>query len=87
MPAGPIGSCWASGSWTDTCWEVDTWADVAALAFILDLNSRLYAFLQDFYSSTADLNTLGTRYLREQTSGDYNTRWRELVQDATDAMT
>ena len=30
MPAGPIGSVWTSGSWSDTCWEVDTWADAVA---------------------------------------------------------
>lgn len=29
MPAGPIGSCWASGSWTDVSWEADTWANDA----------------------------------------------------------
>jgi hypothetical protein len=28
MPAGPVGSVWASGTWTDTCWEENTWADV-----------------------------------------------------------
>lgn len=26
MPAGPIGACWAAGSWLDTAWEADTWA-------------------------------------------------------------
>jgi hypothetical protein len=29
MPAGPIGSVWATGSWPDTAWEANTWADVA----------------------------------------------------------
>lgn len=27
MPAGPVGSVWAAGSWSDTCWEAGTWAD------------------------------------------------------------
>jgi len=27
MPAGPIGSSWASGSWPDTAWEQFSWAD------------------------------------------------------------
>lgn len=27
MPAGPIGSCWASSTWSDTAWEANTWAD------------------------------------------------------------
>lgn len=27
MAAGPIGSCWASGSWSNTAWEANTWAD------------------------------------------------------------
>lgn len=26
MPAGPIGACWASGSWSDTAWEENTWS-------------------------------------------------------------
>lgn len=30
MPAGPIGSSWATGSWSDTAWEVGTWADLPA---------------------------------------------------------
>lgn len=29
MPAGPIGSKWATGSWSDTCWEVGTWSSGA----------------------------------------------------------
>lgn len=57
------------------------------LDFVLDLNTRLTVFLRDFYSSTSDLPTLSTRYLAEEVTGDYNVRWRQLVQDATDAMT
>lgn len=30
MPAGAIGSCWASGSWLDTAWEADSWAGAVA---------------------------------------------------------
>lgn len=31
MAAGPIGAVWASGSWTDTCWEEFTWAEEGAV--------------------------------------------------------
>lgn len=27
MPAGPVGSVWTSGSWSNTAWEENTWAD------------------------------------------------------------
>lgn len=27
MPAGPVGSSWKAGSWSDTAWEAGTWAD------------------------------------------------------------
>lgn len=27
MPAGPIGDCWATGSWEDTAWEDGAWQD------------------------------------------------------------
>ena len=30
MPAGPVGSVWASGSWSATAWEENTWADASA---------------------------------------------------------
>lgn len=26
MAAGPIGSCWAPGTWPDTTWEENTWS-------------------------------------------------------------
>jgi hypothetical protein len=29
MPAGPIGSCWLDGSWSDTAWETGTWAGLS----------------------------------------------------------
>jgi hypothetical protein len=61
-------------------------ATVAALAFVLDLNTRLLVFLRDHYSvSGGDLTSLATRYLAGL-SGDYNVRFRKLIQDATDAM-
>ncbi len=28
MPAGPIGPCWALGSWVVTAWEAGTWAGI-----------------------------------------------------------
>ncbi len=36
MPAGPIGSCWASGSWSATAWEANTWEAQAAVPSTLD---------------------------------------------------
>lgn len=30
MPAGPIGTCWAVGSWSDTAWEAGTWEEQGA---------------------------------------------------------
>lgn len=31
MAAGPVGSVWAAGTWTDVCWTADTWATALAL--------------------------------------------------------
>lgn len=89
MPAGPVTGCWAAGVWADTVWEVGVWADVAALLdFVLDKNTRLMAYLRDFYTvSAGDLTTLSTRYLREECTGEYTARFRQLEHDATDAMT
>lgn len=28
MPAGPIGTCWAPGSWLSTAWEAGSWRAV-----------------------------------------------------------
>lgn len=88
MAAGPVGSVWATGSWTDTCWEEFTWADAADLAFVLDLNTRLRVYLCDLYGlpATTDSTTLVARYLASQT-GEMNARFRKLISDATDAMT
>jgi hypothetical protein len=30
MPAGPIGSSWATDSWPDTAWEANSWADLGS---------------------------------------------------------
>jgi len=30
MPAGAVGSVWATGSWSDTCWETGTWGTASA---------------------------------------------------------
>lgn len=59
----------------------------AALAFVLDLNTRIAVYLRDFYTApTAEVTPLTGRYLNTLT-GDMTARWRTLVQDATDAMT
>lgn len=89
MAAGPIGSVWAAGSWADDCWEADTWADLASgtLPFTGDLNTRLLQFLRDHYSTnSSDLTTLATKYMDSLTSGDRNQKWKQMEQDAHDAM-
>jgi hypothetical protein len=89
MPAGAIGSVWTAGSWADDCWEAGTWADASAgaLPFVGDMNTRVLAYLRDYYTvSEGDLTTLATRYMNELTTGDRNQKWHQLVQDATDAM-
>ena len=88
MAAGPIGPTWATGSWPDTTWQANTWSStVPVLGFVLDLNTRLRVFLQDHFATPiTDLTTLTTRYLRTLT-GDWTARMRQLIKDATDAMT
>ena len=87
MPAGAVGTTWAAGVWTDTCWEALTWADALALQFVLDVNTRVLRYLRHHYSApTGDLNALTLRYLNAQT-GEMNARWHKLVTDATAAMT
>jgi hypothetical protein len=88
MPAGAVGSCWAADSWSATAWEANSWADAEALAFVLDLNTRILVYLRDFYSDAdGDLSTLIKRYLESADSGtgDMTQRFKNLIQDATDA--
>lgn len=87
MPAAPIGSCWAAGSWSDTAWEALTWRDAGTLAFVLDMNTRCRVYLCDLYSvpTESDLTTLVHRYVNSQT-GEMTARILKLIKDATDAM-
>lgn len=89
MPAGPVNNPpWATGAWSDTAWEANTWSFVEiALAFVLDLNTRLRVYLSEYYSlpATADTTAMTQRYLAAQT-GEYNARFQKLIRDATDAM-
>lgn len=43
MPTGPVGSCWQSGSWSDTCWQADSWEDfVSSLSpFVLERDFQI----------------------------------------------
>ena len=88
MPAGPIGSCWAAGSWSDTAWEENSWADSLVLVFVLDMNTRLQVYLCAIYSAdaTSDLTFKVDRFIDAET-GEVNARMAELIQDATDSMT
>lgn len=50
MPAAPIGSSWASGSWTDTSWEAGTWADIGSnpiAAVFGDLTTLFRGYVDD----------------------------------------
>lgn len=88
MPAGAVGTCWAADSWPDTAWEAGAWTDAveSALAFVLDLNTRLLVYLRDHFSApSGELTTLTTRYLHTL-SGDFTARFQRLIKDATDAM-
>lgn len=68
--------------------EVLWTAAAGPAAFILDLNTRLRVFLEAYYSlspSTADLTSMIAKYLRDMltVTGDYDTRFRRLIDDAT----
>lgn len=58
------------------------------IAFVADLNTRLHVYLCAYYSASAssDLTALVTRYLNEDATGDYTARMRQLIADATEAM-
>lgn len=84
MPAGAIGSCWQTGSWSDTAWEAFTWAAAAVATLASDLNTRLRVYLATLYGlpQTSDLTAMVVRNLRGRT-GDMNNRFRALIQDAS----
>jgi hypothetical protein len=83
MPAGPIGSCWASGSWSNTAWEANTWSSATVVAFIQDMNTRIASYLRTLYSAPgADASTLIVRYLASKT-GEMTARFQQLIDDAT----
>jgi len=51
-----------------------------------DLDTRkIVAFILTFYSANAarDTTQLIQKYLNEQCTGDYNTRWKKLLTDAS----
>lgn len=62
MAAGPIGSVWASGSWTDVCWEENTWAATLGYPTTLgDLTTLYSAYLETLredYAPEDDMNTM-----------------------------
>lgn len=62
------------------------WQTAAALAFILDMNTRIFAYLCSFYSvdmATSDNTSLTRRYLDTQLTGEHTARFRQLMDDAT----
>lgn len=51
MAAAAIGSVWKSGSWSNTCWEENTWDDaelpaavVSAIPYIFKSKPSTYTF-------------------------------------------
>lgn len=86
MAAGPVGTTWAVGSWSDLAWEALTWADASAINVdATDLNTMLLQYLQQLYAVTnTDLTTLITRYLQAY-DGDKSNGFKALVAAATAA--
>lgn len=80
-----MASTWG-GSW-GSAWG-DSWGTLGggvAGNAILDLNTRIHRFLNDFYSSSPDkdINALMNKYLAEETTGEYVARVLQLIEDAT----
>ena len=62
------------------------WTSPAQAAFILDLNTRIFVYLVGLYGldpATADLTSMMMRHLDAQTSGDYDQRLQQLIDEAT----
>jgi hypothetical protein len=86
VPSGPVGSVWATGSWSNTAWEANVWANIGVIVgnTILDINTRIAVYLRSFYSApNGDPNTLIVKYLREEVGGEYTARLKRLIEDAT----
>ena len=88
MPAGPVGSVWASGSWSDTAWEANTWANaLAAPAAFGDLTTLFVHYVEDLHDATPtepDSNTLVRDDLPNVVAGtveraDRNTQYAEYL--------
>ena len=89
MAAGPIGSCWASGSWPDTAWEENTWAGAGAggYAFTGDLTtvfSRYVDALHDAALVASDSDTLVANDVDNMVAAtveraDRNTQYNEYL--------
>lgn len=59
----------------------------AALAFVLDVNTRIMVYLRDLYAVSAGENTALTRRRMDAlSSGDANQRLLQIIADATAAM-
>lgn len=85
MAAGPVGTVWKSGSWTDTSWAAGTWASSSTAGNTnADLNTRLSLYLHSYYGLTPqkDLTSLTNRYMNGLT-GERNARWAQMIDDAT----
>ena len=79
---------WGSGVWGDLVWGPNVWpSSGVSIQLEPDMNTRLLLYLQAYYSVTnPDLTTLATRYMNGLTTGDRNQKFKQMMQDATDAM-
>ena len=59
------------------------WTAGAALAFILDLNTRLFVYLKTLYPNSNDLTEMTAKRLAAMSQTDYDGRLRQLIRDAT----
>jgi hypothetical protein len=85
MPAGPVGSVWASGSWSDTVWEVGTWANAVIATDFGDLTTLFVGYVDDLKDANplkVDSTTLVVKDYPNVIAGtadldDINTRYAE----------
>lgn len=85
LPLAP-GATFEQGELQQLLWGYPglSWV-TATLQFILDMNTRIMAYLCTLYGAdmaTADNSALTTRYLNAQT-GEYTARFQKLIDDAT----
>lgn len=88
MPAGAVGTSWATGSWLETVWEAFSWADLGTGGVVLvgSINDRMKTYLEAQHIpgifASADFATL-LQYDLSIRTGDYTARFQALIVDAS----